>query len=132
MSRPYPKAGTLLMEYPSTQAHRWEPERRPWRLTDGLRIVRRRQSYMNMLYLLMAFPLGLLYFVLFIIGFSVGTGLAFIGVGLLILLAMLGGAWWLGDFERELTMWWLGITIAPMRREQAEAPRLTFWQRTTA
>ncbi|MGZ3585147.1 MAG: sensor histidine kinase [Ktedonobacterales bacterium] len=120
------------MEYPSTQAHSWEPGRRPWRLADGLRIVRRRQSYMNMLYLLMAFPLGLLYFLMFVIGFSVGTGLAFIGVGLLILLAMLGGAWWLGGFERELTMWWLDITIAPMRREQAETLRLTLWQRTTA
>lgn len=120
------------MEYPSTQAQRWEPERRPWRLADGLRIVRRRQSYLNMLYLLMAFPLGLLYFVLFIIGFSVGTSLAFIGVGLFILLAMLGGAWWLGGFERELTMWWLGITIAPMRREQAEERSRTLWQRTTA
>lgn len=120
------------MEYPSTQAYSWEQERRRWGIAHGLRIVRRRQSYMNMLYLLMAFPLGLLYFMLFVTVFSVGTSLAVIGVGLLILLATLAGAWWLGGFERELTMWWLGITIAPMRREHSSAQELTLWQRMTA
>lgn len=120
------------MEYQSAQVHRWKPERRPWRLANSLSIVRSRQSYMNMLYLLMAFPLGLLYFLLFIIGFSVGVSVAFIGVGVLILLAMLGGAWWLGGFERELTMWWLDTIIPPMRREQGDRQRLTFWQRVIA
>ena len=117
------------MEYPSPHAYPLKPERR-WRLVDGLRVVRRGQSYMNLLYLLMAFPLGLLYFLVLIIGISLGMGLAFIGVGLVILLLTLACSWWLGGFERELTMWWLGIDIAPMRRPNAA--RLTLWQRSTA
>lgn len=117
------------MNYPPTQPYSWEPGRR-WRLADRLRIVRRRQSYMNMLYLLIAFPLGLAYMLVVVTGLAAGLSTVVAGVGLLILLVTLAGARGLGSFERELTMWWLGVAIAPMHHPSVL--RLTLWQRTTA
>jgi hypothetical protein len=51
------------------------------------------QTYLNLLYLLLAFPLGLFYFVLLVTGFSLGFGLLILWVGVIILVGMLV-AWW--------------------------------------
>ncbi len=85
------------------------------------------QSYLNLLYLFLTFPLGLCYFILIITGLSMGAGLAAIGIGFLILLLTL--LMWLGfaAFEREMAIWWLHIAIPPM---SVRAPyKQTYWQR---
>jgi hypothetical protein len=62
------------------------------------------QTYLNLLYLGAAFPLGVFYFVFLVSGISLGVSLSIIWVGLPILLLM-GGAWWaLASFERHMAV----------------------------
>ncbi len=71
----------------------------------------RLRTYANLLYLWLAFPLGLLYFVTLIAGFSLGIGLLIVWVGLLVLLTVLLLVWLLGGFERLLAEGLLGARI---------------------
>lgn len=50
-----------------------------------LEALKNKQSYKNLAYLLLSFPSGLLYFILMIVGSSIGTSLVVIGIGVLIL-----------------------------------------------
>jgi two-component system phosphate regulon sensor histidine kinase PhoR len=78
------------------------------------RLARDRQTYLRISYLLLAFPLGTLYFVVIITGLSVGAGLAIVIVGFPILVATLL-AWLLfGRIERELAIHLLGAQVRPM------------------
>ena len=72
------------------------------------------QTYLNLIYLLLAFPLGLSYFLFFVIGFSVGIPLSIFVFGLFILAAMFAASWGLTAFERQLTIALLRVKIAPM------------------
>src|SRR5262245_38703021 len=84
-------------------------------------VVRRPQTYLNMLYLLATFPLGTLYFIFLL------TTL----VGLVLALPLMMYVWrGLGRFERQLAIWWLGIDIAPFARPLP--PGLSFYQRQVA
>jgi len=78
----------------------------------------RLQTYRNLLYLVLAFPLGLTYFIFLAVGLSVGVGLAITIVGVPIVLAVLAIATGLGTIERKLTTLLLGIDIRP----PAESP----------
>src|SRR6266700_204788 len=74
----------------------------------------RRSTLNNILYLLFALPLGIVYFVLLVTGLSMGFGMLAIWVGFPILyITMLI---WLGlaSFERQLTMSLLNVYIPPM------------------
>lgn len=71
----------------------------------------RPQSYLNVLYVSLAFPLGLLYFLFVAIGFSVGIGLSLVLVGIPILLVTFAGALGLALFERWLTALLLDVDI---------------------
>lgn len=61
-------------------------------------VIIRGQTYLNLVYLLLAFPLGLLYFVFLVTGLSLGFGLIVIWVGLLILVI-------------DIVVWWLFIVM---------------------
>src|SRR6185437_12522967 len=91
------------------------------------RVAARRQTYLNLAYLIAAFPLGLFYFVFLVTCFSVGVGTAIIGVGFVLLIATLLAAWGFATFERELAMWWLNVRIAPMA--VPAPPETSLWQR---
>jgi hypothetical protein len=85
------------------------------------------QSYVNMAYLLLAFPLGTAYFVFLVTGLSVGFGLAITIVGIPILLLVLGGSWVLCAVERGLATVLLKETITPSVSQPASEglwPRL--------
>lgn len=71
------------------------------------------QTYKNLLYLFLAFPLGMLYFVFLTTGFALGVGLSMVVIGLGILLVMLVGVRALGAFERKLANGLLGTEIRP-------------------
>ena len=74
------------------------------------------QTYLNLLYLLLAFPLGLVYLIFFIVGIALGLPLTIILVGLVIL-AFVGLGWWVfATFERQLAIWLLRIDIPPMSK----------------
>lgn len=70
------------------------------------------QSYLNLLYLLLTFPLGLFYFVFLITGLSLGLGLAVVFVGLPLLLLLLYVTQGFVSFERALARGLLGVAIA--------------------
>ena len=82
-------------------------------------VVVRPQTYLNILYLLLSFPLGIAYFVFLVTGLSVGFGLLIIWVGVPILVAVLAGSWALCQLERALANGLLREDIPPL---QARSP----------
>jgi hypothetical protein len=72
-----------------------------------------RQSYLNIVYLILGFPLGLAYFVFYVSGGALGIGLLIVTVGAAILLLLILAAQWLGVFERLLAVHLLGVPITP-------------------
>src|SRR5262249_45439994 len=97
-------------------------------LRTAFGIVLRVRSYARVCYLLVAFPLGLLYFICLVVGLVVGLGTSVVfGVGLLVLLATMGLWWAFASFERYLVMWWIGVEIPPMGPRPT--PGLTLQQR---
>ena len=69
----------------------------------------RTDTYAKMLYLLVAFPLGITYFVLIVTGLSIGITTSPLLVGLPILDAVIAGITVLGALEARLTSKLLGI-----------------------
>ncbi len=67
-------------------------------------VVAEPQSYLNIVYLLLAFPLGTFYFVFLVTGLSLGFGLIITLVGIPILLLVLSGSWALCRFERQVAI----------------------------
>ena len=88
------------------------------------------QTYLNMLYLLLSFPLGMIYFIILITGFSVGIPLIIIWIGLIILAGMF--ALWIGliIFERKMAIWLLKVEIAPINLQDNNGK--TLWQKFKA
>ncbi|MGD8456364.1 MAG: sensor domain-containing protein [Anaerolineales bacterium] len=84
------------------------------------RVMGSGQAYLNSLYLLLSFPLGIFYFIFLVTGLSVGIPLLIIWVGIPILLLVFAGWWLLAAFERQMTMHWLKEDIAPMTKPQLE------------
>lgn len=82
-------------------------------------VAARGQTYLNIIYLLLSFPLGTTYFVFLVTGLSLGISLLIIWVGIPILLFMLAAWWVLVAFERQLAIWLLHVDIPPMSRETA-------------
>ena len=82
-------------------------------LRSAVEVPFRLQTYRNLLYLTLAFPLGLLYFIFLAVGLSVGIGLTITVIGVPIMLAVLAAATGMASFERKLTTYLLGIDIEP-------------------
>lgn len=72
----------------------------------------RLQTYRNLTYLALAFPLGLLYFVGVVIGLSLGAGLLITWIGLPILAVTVAGATVLAAFEAELARRLVGTDVS--------------------
>lgn len=73
--------------------------------------VTRPQTYRNLLYLLLAFPLGILYFVVLTTGLTLGIGLVVTLLGIPLLIAVVIGSRRLAAFERGLANKLLGLSI---------------------
>jgi hypothetical protein len=67
-------------------------------------VIAEPRSYINIFYLLLAFPLGIAYFVFLVTGISVGVSLIIIWVGVPILALVLAGSWAMCEFERILAV----------------------------
>src|SRR4029077_8040745 len=78
------------------------------------------RSYLNALYLVTAFPIGLNYLLVLVLGSVSGALLTLFLVGILILLACLGAAWLFALFERELAILLLGAKIPPLALPESE------------
>jgi len=70
------------------------------------------QTYKNLLYLFIAFPLGLVYYTFLTFGFTLGVGLSVVGIGLALLLVTLAGTRYVAGFERRVANRLLGVDIA--------------------
>lgn len=90
-------------------------------------VLIRPQSYSNLLYLLLSFPLGIFYFVFLVTGLSLGFPLIILIVGIFILAAVFAATWGMAAFERGLAISLLHVKIPPMAK--AGAPDAGFWQR---
>ncbi len=66
-------------------------------------VIAEPQSHINIFYLLLAFPLGIAYFVFLVTGISVGASLLF-WVGVPILALVLAGSWAMCEFEHILAV----------------------------
>ena len=92
----------------------------------AVRAFARRQTYLKLVYLLLAFPLGLAYFGFLAIGLAVGFALILALVGVPILLLVHLAAWVLMNFERWLAIRLLGVDIPPMSPVD---PQGAMWRR---
>ena len=69
------------------------------------------RTYTNLVYLLIGFPLGLAYFVFYVVGGSLGIGLAILGIGFVLLFLLVLAAWALAHVERLLANALLGAEV---------------------
>ena len=82
-------------------------------LAHALRAPTRPRTYRNLLYLLLQYPLGVGYFVLLTVGFSVGIPLLLVLLGAPILVLTLVASVWLAGFERLLVRRLLAVDVPP-------------------
>lgn len=78
----------------------------------------RTQTYRNLLYLLLAFPLGILYFVLITVGISVGIAMLILVVGVFLLITFFGFFFLIANAERIFTNIVLGTAIQGRERKR--------------
>src|SRR5699024_10499557 len=64
-------------------------------------------------FLLTSFPLGLAFFLVGVIGLTVGFALSFIGIGLVILAVTVGVLIWAAQVERTRLRVFLGVNVSP-------------------
>ncbi|HKI05304.1 MAG TPA: sensor domain-containing protein [Thermoanaerobaculia bacterium] len=89
------------------------------------------RTYTNLLYLMLAFPMGLIYFIFLTVGLCLGLGLTIIWIGVPILALVFAGSWGLAAMERQLAIHALGAEVPPMTPPPVSAAQ-TFWQRAGA
>lgn len=83
-------------------------------------VVARRQTYYNLAYLLLAFPLGLTYFVFLVTGFSVATALTLILIGLPIAVLVVSVSTHLAAVERALADSLLAVDVPAADRPEPD------------
>jgi signal transduction histidine kinase len=95
-------------------------------------VVLRGQTWLNVAYLLIGFPLGLTYFLVLVVGVALGVALAILVVGLAILLATLAAWRAMAAVERGTARALLGVPIPHPPVERRDLPiveRVTRWLR---
>lgn len=76
-------------------------------------VIIRGQTYLNILYLLLAMPLGVFYYVFLAGGILIGVPLVIVFLGILVLVAVFAA--WVAfiAFERQLAIWLLRVEVPP-------------------
>ena len=100
------------------------------RQTSYISVMQSPQTYRNVLYLLLSFPLGICYFVFLVTGITLGIGTLIIWIGVPILLFTIDVWWRLALFERRMAIHWLGIDIRPLT--YPSSTRMTLWKSAQA
>jgi Putative sensor len=78
------------------------------------------RTYLNIAYLLLGFPLGLMYFVVLVTGLALGLGLSITLLGIPVLLSVVGFVWSFVWFERQAAATVLGLEL-PIRTPSTTA-----------
>jgi hypothetical protein len=94
-----------------------------------LRVIIEPRTYLNIIYLLASFPLGIFYFVFMLTGLLVGFALLVIWIGIPILLFMLAAWYGFILFEREQARYLLGAGIRPFSK--TDDKESSIWNRFT-
>ena len=104
------------------------PRRSPF--IQFLRAPIEARSYTNLLFNVLAFPLGLAYFIFLTVGLSLGVGLTLIWIGLPILALVFAGSWGMAALERQLAIHLLGAVVPPMSPRAPAIPAAPrgFWR----
>src|SRR5215467_11523925 len=117
------------MEYASSHTSEQQQEQEQASIESRFHILWEKQTYVNLLYLLVSFPLGIFY-VLFLglaLASILNTSVIF-GIPVLLLIIFI---WWrLARFERNLAIRWLHVDIGPMGPPLKEG--LNRWERFRA
>ncbi len=109
------------MDYASNSVNEQLQEHEQARRESTFRVFWEKQTYVNLLYLLMSFPLGICYIVVLLLGLvSILSNTTIAVLGILILLLAIFVWWRLARFERNLAMRWLHIEIRPMAPPRKE------------
>jgi len=90
-------------------------------------VIIKKQTYLNLVYLLIAFPLGTFYFTFLVTGYALGLGLVITLIGIPILILMTALTYWFGLFERGLSSTLLNIEIKQMSNNAIKEK--TFWKK---
>lgn len=85
------------------------------------------QTYLNMLYLLLALPLSVVYITFLSVGFSLGIPLLILWFGVFILAGTMIGWYGMAGLERKMAIALLGVSIAPMQDPDTKHHNL--WER---
>jgi signal transduction histidine kinase len=99
-------------------------------VTETFAPLWRPRTYAAALYLLLAFPIGLIAFLLLVVGAAVGAGLAIVWIGIPILLALLATSRAFAAFDRGLANRLLGTAIPAPAAQREHAGSL--WTRVKA
>lgn len=84
------------------------------------------QTYRNLLYLFLRFPLGVAYFTILVTGISLGIGLTPLVVGVPILAGVLAGTTYIAAFEALLARRLLGVEVRFDPLDPGELPLLDY------
>src|SRR5215470_16527823 len=115
------------MEYASRSASEQQLEQQQASIESKFRILWEKQTYLNLLYLLVSFPLGICYIVFLLAGLSSILSQTTVIIGIPVLLLVIFLWWHLARFERNLAMRWLHVEISPMAPPRKEG--LNRWER---
>ena len=94
-------------------------------LLEFVAVPFRPRTWGSVAYLWLGFPLGLVYFIGLVVGFSAGIPLTIVWIGLVVLFATLALAWAAEGFERQLAIHLLGAKV-PARLAAAPDPAKRF------
>src|SRR5437868_9861207 len=99
------------------------------RIDSLFRVAWEKQSYVNILYLLVSFPLGIIYFIFLVVGIVVSVGTSILA-GIPVLIFMIYVEKRLAEFERTMAIAWLHMDMRPMPSPLQAG--LTWWERLRA
>jgi two-component system, OmpR family, phosphate regulon sensor histidine kinase PhoR len=117
------------MDYATSSASEQQQEHEQESIESKFSVLWDKQTYVNLLYLLVSFPLGIFYVVFLLIGLaSILNSTVIVGIPVLLLVIFI---WWrLARFERNLAMRWLHVDIGPMAPPHKEG--MNRWERFRA
>jgi len=90
-------------------------------------VIIRGQTYLNLLYLLLALPLGIFYYIYLVGQFVAGIPLVFIFIGILILVAVFAAWVAFVAFERQLAIWLLRADVPSYAPETMDYKSSSGW-----
>jgi two-component system phosphate regulon sensor histidine kinase PhoR len=117
------------MDYASSSASGQQQEQEQARIESKFRVLWEKQTYVNLLYLLVSFPLGIFDVAFLLLGLASFINTTVI-LGAPVLLLVIFVWWRLARFERHLAMRWLHVEISPMAPPHKEG--LNRWERFRA